>query len=300
MTDNRRGALEMALAMTISGTIGWFVLMAGRPPLDVVFWRCVFGALALGLYCLATGAFRVRMSWRQAALAVFGGVAIVVNWLMLFAAYRHASVAVATAVYNVQPFIVLAFGALMFGERITLAKVGWIALAFVGVVLIVMEKPSASYVGADFGLGIALTLAASVGWAIATITTKKLAGVPPQKIAFIHVVTGIVILAPFAELSTLPSGAMSWSMLVALGFLHTGIMYALMYSAVQKLPTYLQGALTFINPVVAVLTDVFALGHVLHPSQIAGIAVILTAAAGTTFLPGVMARVRAARRERMA
>lgn len=292
MSDHRRGALEMALAMSISGTIGWFVLMAGRPPLDVVFWRCAFAVLALGLYCLATGAFKARLTSRQLGLAVLGGVAIVVNWLMLFAAYRHASVAVATAVYNVQPFIVLAFGAAMFGEKITPARIAWLALAFAGVVLIVMEKPQAAYVGGDFGLGIALTLAAALGWAIATVTTKKLAGVPPQMIAFIHVVTGVVILAPFAHFGALPTGAWSWSMLIALGFLHTGVMYALMYSAVQKLPTFLQGALTFINPVVAVLTDRFALGHVLTMSQLAGIAVILTAAAGTTFLPGLLARFR--------
>jgi TctA family transporter len=40
----RRGSLEMVAAMLISGTIGWFVLVSGQPVLDVVFWRCVFGA----------------------------------------------------------------------------------------------------------------------------------------------------------------------------------------------------------------------------------------------------------------
>jgi hypothetical protein len=47
MDGKMRGITEMTLAMVISGTIGWFVLMSGRPVLDVVFWRCVFGALAL-------------------------------------------------------------------------------------------------------------------------------------------------------------------------------------------------------------------------------------------------------------
>lgn len=40
----RRGSFEMTAAMLISGTIGWFVLVSGQPVLDVVFWRCVFGA----------------------------------------------------------------------------------------------------------------------------------------------------------------------------------------------------------------------------------------------------------------
>ncbi len=76
------------------------------------FWRCLIGAAALGLLCLALGLFRQRLATGQIALAILGGVAIVSNWLLLFAAYEHASIAVATAVYNVQPFILLGFGVL--------------------------------------------------------------------------------------------------------------------------------------------------------------------------------------------
>lgn len=43
----RRGSWEMVGAMLISGTIGWFVLVSGVPVIEVVFWRCVIGALTL-------------------------------------------------------------------------------------------------------------------------------------------------------------------------------------------------------------------------------------------------------------
>lgn len=117
MTDRQRGVLEMTAAMLISGSIGWFVLMAGRPVLEMVFWRCLIGAVALGLLCLALGAFRHGLTLQQAALAVLGGVGIVLNWLLLFGAYAHASIAVATAVYNVQPFILLGLGLRCSGRR---------------------------------------------------------------------------------------------------------------------------------------------------------------------------------------
>lgn len=54
----RRGTLEMTAAMLISGTIGWFVLVSGQPVLDVVFWRCVFGAATLLLICAVFGFLR--------------------------------------------------------------------------------------------------------------------------------------------------------------------------------------------------------------------------------------------------
>jgi drug/metabolite transporter (DMT)-like permease len=283
MTDRQRGILEMTAAMLISGSIGWFVLMAGRPVLEVVFWRCLIGAAALGLLCLALGVFRQRLTRQQAALAVLGGVAIVLNWLLLFGAYAHASIAVATAVYNVQPFILLGFGAVLFGERVTAAKLGWLALAFAGVLAIVLTRPSAAYLGeGNYPLGIAMALLAALGWAVAAITTKRLKGVPPQLIAMIHVVTGSIMLAPLVDWSNLPQGAGPWSVLMTLGIVHTGIMYALMYAAVQRLPTDLQGALSFIYPVVAILVDVVALGTVLQPVQIAGVAAVIIAAAGAS------------------
>ena len=69
-------------------------------------------------------------------------------------------------------------------------------------------------------------------------------------------------------------------MLVTLGVVHTGLVYILMYGAIQKLPTHLQGSLSFIYPVVAILVDVMAFGHRLHPAQLVGAAAILVAAAG--------------------
>ncbi len=226
------------------------------------------------------------------AVVTLGGVAIALNWLLLFAAYRFASVSIATAVYNVQPFILLGFGVVLFGERITLTKIAWLGFAFGGLLLIVLQRPSADYIGGSFAFGIILVLGAATGWAIAAATTKSLQGVPPQLIALVHVVTGAVILAPFVDFTALPTGVLTWRLLVTIGLLHTAIMYALMYSAVQKLPTHVQGTLTFINPVVAVLTDVFALDHALHGLQLMGIGTILVAAAGTTVLPAVLARRR--------
>jgi hypothetical protein len=44
MNKKVSGTVEMTAAMIISGTIGWFVVVSGQPVLDVVFWRCVFGA----------------------------------------------------------------------------------------------------------------------------------------------------------------------------------------------------------------------------------------------------------------
>ncbi|RUW23808.1 DMT family transporter [Mesorhizobium sp. M4B.F.Ca.ET.215.01.1.1] len=282
MSNTLRGTVEMTAAMAILGTIGWFVVLSGQPAIDVVFWRCAFGAATLLVICAALGLLRGTLTPRVVALAALGGAAIVINWLLLFSAFPRASISIATAVYNTQPFMLVGFGALFLGERLTLTKLAWLGIAFAGMLLIVQTGPDAGDVGTDYATGIAMALGAAFFWAVAAIVTKALKGTPPHLIALIQVCVGVLMLAPFANLSHLPTDAWSWMMLATLGVVHTGLMYILMYGAIQKLPTHLQGALSFVYPVVAILVDVGAFGHRLHPAQIVGAAAILIAAAGMT------------------
>lgn len=280
MDDRLRGTVEMTAAMTISGTIGWFVVVSGRPVMDVVFWRCIFGAATLLIVCASLGLLSRAISWRLTGVAALGGVAIVLNWLLLFFAYSRASISIATIVYSTQPFMLVGLGALFFAERLTVTKLMWLAIAFVGMLLIVQAKSDADYTGADYGTGIAMALGAAFFYAVAAIITKKLAGTPPHLITLIQVCVGIVMLAPFADLSDLPADLGTWGTLAAVGIVHTGLMFSLLYGAIQRLPTHLTGSLSFIYPIVAILVDVLAFGHRLQPAQLIGAAVILFSTAG--------------------
>jgi drug/metabolite transporter (DMT)-like permease len=158
----RRGSFEMTAAMLISGTIGWFVLVSGQPVLDVVFWRCVFGAGTLLLICAAFGFLRPGILTRTTFwLAVLSGVTIVGNWLLLFASYSRASIAIGTAVYNVQPFMLVGLAALFLGEKITLQKLFWLGVSFLGMLAIVSAHGEQGAGGNDYLMGIGLALGAA-------------------------------------------------------------------------------------------------------------------------------------------
>ncbi|MBD8874972.1 DMT family transporter [Roseibium polysiphoniae] len=282
-TQNLRGGAEMTAAMLISGTIGWFVLQSGEPALQVVFWRCGFGALALLVVCWALGLFRrSKLTLGLFAWAALGGVAIVLNWALLFTSFSKASIAVSTVVYNTQPFMLTAIAMIAFGERPGLRKLGWLAIAFAGVVMIISTKPGSSYIGADYGLGIALALGAAALYAAAAAITKKLKGVPPHLIALIQVSVGVLMLAPFMSFAELPQTPGAWASLATLGVVHTGVMYVLLYGAIQKLPTTMVAALSYVYPIAAIVVDMVAFGTALQPIQILGSAAIILAAAGVS------------------
>ncbi|MDQ7985217.1 DMT family transporter [Pseudomonas sp. G34] len=279
--QTHRGTLEMVAAMLISGTIGWFVLLSGLPVLDVVFWRCVFGALTLLLVCALLGHLRPGLLNRVTLmLAVVSGVAIVGNWLLLFASYSRASISIGTAVYNVQPFMLVILAALLLGEKLTLQKLAWLSVSFLGMLAIVSAHDNVEQGGDDYLVGIAFALGAAFLYAVAALIIKKLKGVSPHLIALIQVSVGVLMLAPVADLATLPKGEQTWSILLTLGVVHTGGMYVLLYGAIQKLPTALTGSLSFIYPVAAIAVDWLAFDHQLTALQWLGVAAILLAAAG--------------------
>lgn len=279
-TSIRRGSWEMIAAMLISGTIGWFVLVSGVSVIEVVFWRCVIGGLTLLLVCALLGYLRLDLlTWAKLGLAILSGVAIVGNWLLLFEAYSRASIAISTAVYNVQPFMLVMLAALFLGERITVQKLAWLSVAFLGMLAIVTAHGDHK-AGDDYLAGIALALGAAFLYAIAALIIKRLKEVPPHLMALIQVTTGALLLAPMVPWNSLPATPNAWAALVTLGVVHTGLMYVLLYGAIQKLPTAITGALSFIYPIAAIFVDWIAFGHRLGWLQWLGVVAILLAAAG--------------------
>ncbi|VGB90946.1 DMT family transporter [Klebsiella pneumoniae] len=215
-----RGVWQMSLAMIISGSIGAFVLLSGLPVTDVVFWRCLIGALTLLVFIVLSRQPFSRLTRFTLALAVIGGAALVVNWLLLFAAYSRISIGMATVVYNPQPFMLVLMG-MVLGERVSAVKWGWLLLAF----------------------------------------------------------GGVVMLLPLVHAPEL-TASFPWRYLLILGIVHTGIMYQLLYSAIQKLPTPVTGSLSFIYPLVAMVVDYLVFHHALSAVQLLGGMLILFAAAG--------------------
>ncbi|KAF1051218.1 MAG: hypothetical protein GAK43_02505 [Stenotrophomonas maltophilia] len=271
----------MVSAMLISGTIGALVLLSGQPVLNVVFWRCVFGAATLLAICAAFGFLRRGLLNRRAfGLVVLSGLAIVGNWVLLFASYSRASIAIGTAVYNVQPFLLVLLAAVFLGERLSLLKLGWLGVAFLGVLAIVSAHGQSAAPAADYLTGIALAVGAALLYAIAALIIKRLQGVPPHLIALVQMVIGVLALAPLADFQALPQNGAAWGYLLTLGVVHTGLMYVLLYGAIQKLPTTLTGALSFIYPIAAILVDWLYFGHRLSALQWLGVAAILLAVAG--------------------
>ncbi len=156
----------------------------------------------------------------------------------------------------------------------------WLSVAFIGMLAITQSHGASAYGGEAYLSGIFLALGAAFLYAVAAALVKRLTGTAPHLIALIQVCAGILLLAPFAQVGALAQQpASAWSALLVLGIVHTGLMYVLLYSAIQKLPTAITGALSFIYPIAAIAVDWLAFGQRLQWLQWFGVVAILLAAA---------------------
>jgi len=271
------GAWRMVVAMALSGTIGLAVIESGLPPLTVVFFRCLIGAAGLLVWLTVSRGWS-RMTLSDGPWIVGGGLALVLNWLCLFSAYRYSSISVATVVYHTQPFMLLTLAALLQNEPLQRSRLTWLVLAFAGVAL-VSDLQNMGQAGASW-LGVALACTAAFLYAVATLVTRRLKHLPPAQIAVFQMVVGVLVLLPVAQAQPGGIGALDMRGAVAvltLGLVHTAFMYTIMYSAFQRLSAQSIAALSFIYPVVALLVDLLYFHVSLHLPQVLGMVAILLA-----------------------
>lgn len=276
------GKWQMLVAMTLSGTIGLFVLASGQPAMTVVLLRCLIGGLSLLALLYWQGDWQ-NLNASQVKWLLLGAAALIINWLCLFSAYRLSSISIATVVYHVQPFFLLILLAMTQKDGQIRRKLPFLLLAFAGVVFSsgldirhdLLRSADGHFSRALAGAGLALL--AALLYAFATLATRKLQGIAPAQIAGLQLLTGALVLAPMADLSNWSWHWQSWGSLLLLGFVHTGLMYKLMYDAFQKLPATSIASLSFIYPLVALLVDVWFFSTVLSALQLLGMAMILIA-----------------------
>ncbi|PXX37218.1 DMT family transporter [Undibacterium pigrum] len=278
---NRKATLAYIAAMLMLATLGIFIHEAGLDAITTVFFRCLFAAIALALYCAWKGMFvAANFSCKNLGLAVFGGVLMVVNWVTFFAAIQRIGISVTTIVFHVQPFIVLLLGAVLFREKIAANKLAWICLGFIGLVLACGLKTGGMQMSEQYLLGLLLTLTGACAYAGVTLTTRAMRNMPAHLIALIHCLAGLVLLA---ALITIPADGIrvqQWAWLVGLGLIPTALAYVLIYGALPKMPTPAIAVLTFIYPAMALGMDYLVYGQRISLLQMAGLVLIVLASLG--------------------
>ena len=213
---------------------------------------------------------------KELPLLLISGMAMGINWILLFEAYKYTTVSVATLSYYFAPVLVTLACPLLFREKMGAKQWICFVMSTLGIVLITgVEGLTAGgqLKGIGFGLG------AAVFYASVILLNKFIRGVAGLQRTFLQFLAAIVILVPYVAFTgdvTLEFMDMTgWICLLAVGIVHTGVTYCLYFSALKELPGQETAILSYIDPLVAVLVSVFVLEEQMTAVQMLGGTLIL-------------------------
>ena len=278
MEKTQNARMMLIASMTIFGTLGLFVRNVPVSSGELALYRAILAAALIAVYLLVTKQqLPLKSIRREIPLLLLSGVAMGVNWILLFEAYKYTTVSAATLSYYFAPVIVTVVCPFLFREKLTAKQVICFVMSTLGLVMITgigdMGKSGTDLIGILFGLG------AAVFYAAVILLNKFIKNVEGIHRTFLQFISAILTLIPYVAVTsgvTLRSmDGLGWACLLIVGLIHTGVTYCMYFSSLKELPGQKAAILSYIDPLVAVLISVLLLHEAMTLWQAIGGVLIL-------------------------
>lgn len=251
---------------------------------DSAFWRVFLGAVALGILF---GLQRKRVVPRRAEFTggylwlwlpglVFAGDFWAWHW-----SFEHTSVANSTLLANTAILWVMLFAWLVWKERLTKLFVGGAAVAFAGMIILMLssttrEPPTAG--NPVFGDFLALLTAGFYASYQLLMKRFRRHHSAPLLMFWASAVAAVILfpLAWFHSDPFWPGDGKVWGALIGLGVLSHACGQGLIAYGLGGLPASLASVTLLVQPVATAFLGVWILGQPLVPIQMIGAAIVVT------------------------
>ena len=277
MKQEKKARWMMIASMAIFGTLGPFVRSIPVSSGELALYRAILASCMIGIFLLITGQkIPFGSMKKEVPFLLASGVAMGINWILLFEAYKYTTVSVATLSYYFAPVIVTVVCPILFREKLTAKQILCFTMSTLGLVLITgvgEVGDGKDLVGILFGLGAAVLYAAVV------LLNKFIKNVDGIHRTFLQFLAAVVTLIPYVFLTGgVTLGGMEpvgWISLLVVGLVHTGVAYCMYFPSLKELPGQKAAILSYIDPLVAVLISVTVLEEKMTFWQIVGGLLIL-------------------------
>lgn len=261
------------LSLLIWGTNGFLVSHISLSSSQIVLMRTLIGGVLLTCLVLLFGGFDRKSIRADRVPLLLGGVALGLNWIALFEAYRVLNVSLATLIYYVGPILVLLLSPILFRERLTGRRVISVLVVAVGIVLI-----SGSIASAGMNpLGVLAAALSAIFYAALIIFNKRIVSTSGMQTAAIELDVAFAVVLIYtvctAGLPHITVGDLPY--VAALGFVNTALAYLLYFSGLQKLSAQSAALISYLDPVAALLCSALLLHETMTPMQVVGAVLII-------------------------
>lgn len=300
-SSERGRALAILFVMPLffsSNIIFGRAAVAEVEPFTLAFLRWSFTALILAPFALPL----LRGRWGEIRalsplLAVMGFLGMWVCGALVYLALKYTSATNGTLIYTSSPVLIILIEWLFKGRH-----VGWreglgVAIAFVGVVAIVVRGSLQNLLALQFNIGDMIFVATALSWAIYSVGLKsarlQVFGTLPLFMAI--AASGAILLAPFAATEILwtgsfPTTGTAWFNIVGIVLLASLLAFSAFQYGVGVLGASLAGVFLYLLPVYGVSLAIIFLGEELFAFHLWGIALVLGGVVLATLPASLFAR----------
>jgi drug/metabolite transporter (DMT)-like permease len=258
------------------------IVVATLTPLMGSFARYLVACVALLIAAFVLEGGLPRLSRAQwAGTFVLGCLGVFAYNLFFMGALARLPASRAALIIALNPAITIAISALVLKERLSARRWLGVAVALLGVAIVVSRGDPRSFVSGDVGMGELMMLAAVASWALYTILGRRVLGaLSPLAATNYAALWGTLLLALAAapHFDTLYPSQFDWPMVVSLlylGVFGTALAFVWYYMSVKKLGASVTSIFNNLVPVFGVAISVFVLGEPLLVSMLVGGAVTI-------------------------
>lgn len=271
--------IKYIIAVSLYGTIGMFLRFVNLPSEIIAMCRGILGSIFIILYLRITGQkmnkelIRENIRW-----LILSGIFLGLNWIFLFAAYVHTTVAIASLCNYMAPIIVIMVAPVLLNEPLEKNKLFYVFIAFLGIIMV------SDIFNARIGnmLGVAMGLMAALCFVGIVVCNRKIKDISVYDKSVIQLAVSAVTILPYVLFrnfnADLVFSARSILIILMLGIIHTGLAYCLYFSGITSLPVQSIAVLGYLEPVVSILCSVVILDESMSIAGWIGAFLILSAA----------------------
>jgi drug/metabolite transporter (DMT)-like permease len=289
-TQTLRGAFFGLLAASIWG--GMYVVsdevLRVIPPFALLSLRMIFGVLVLGGLLLAQR--KLSLPFRDALkLVAVGLLGSGISLAAQFIGTERSTAMNGAVITSASPAFIVFFAWLILREPLTRWRMGAVALASLGV-LIILDLSQADFSSATFEGNLWLVFASLTWGAYSVLVRKVSANYPSLTITFYNFIGGLLVGVPMAalELNQQPVGEITATIVLGvlyLGIVSTSIALLLWNLAFALVEASLASLFFFAQPLVGVILSIVLLGQPLTPQIVLGGAMIVLGVVLTVWQP---------------
>lgn len=285
--DLNHSKMMLVASMFIFGTIGIFRRYIPMASATLAMTRGLIGMLFL-LVVIKVSKKKLNMTAikNNLLLLVVSGAFIGINWVLLFEAYNHTTVAIATLCYYMAPIIVILLSPIVLKESLSGRKLICVVVALFGMVLVsgvfAGDAGEGDFSGVIFGLG------AAAFYASVILLNQKIKDIGAYDKTIMQLGVAGAAIIPYVILTDNTNWAsmtiVSFIMVAVVCFVHTGLAYTLYFGSMDKVPAQTVALFSYIDPIVAILLSAFLLQESMGLLEIIGTVCVLGATIISEFI----------------